>query len=148
MPITISPALQPFILLLMSNVFMTFAWYGHLKYKEHSLPLVIMVSWGIAFFEYCIAVARQSLGQCGLFGSAAQDHAGSHYAGGVRRFLGAVPEGAARLESRDRLCLYRRRRVLHFPQMVVSAAVVIVMAARLRRDQKSCDEDDREHQRR
>ncbi|MBR2118787.1 MAG: DMT family protein [Pseudomonadota bacterium] len=62
MPITISPALQPFILLLMSNVFMTFAWYGHLKYKEHSLPLVIMVSWGIAFFEYCIAVPANRWG--------------------------------------------------------------------------------------
>jgi uncharacterized protein len=62
MPIAISPGLQPFLLLLVSNVFMTFAWYGHLKYKEHSLPLVIMVSWGIAFFEYCIAVPANRWG--------------------------------------------------------------------------------------
>ena len=55
MPI-ISPAVQPFLMLFASNVFMTFAWYGHLKFKEVSLPLVIMVSWGIAFFEYWLAV--------------------------------------------------------------------------------------------
>jgi uncharacterized protein (DUF486 family) len=38
-------------LLLASNIFMTFAWYGHLKYKEAALVTVILVSWGIAFFE-------------------------------------------------------------------------------------------------
>ena len=45
---TISPAVLPVLMLFASNVFMTFAWYGHLKFKESSLPLVIMVSWGIA----------------------------------------------------------------------------------------------------
>ena len=43
----------PMILLIISNVFMTFAWYGHLKFKSASLWLVILASWGIAFFEYC-----------------------------------------------------------------------------------------------
>ena len=43
------------ILLLISNTFMTFAWYGHLKFKASPLPLVIMVSWGIALFEYWLA---------------------------------------------------------------------------------------------
>ena len=43
-------------LLLASNVFMTFAWYGHLKVKAAPLYLVILVSWGIAFFEYCLMV--------------------------------------------------------------------------------------------
>ncbi len=43
-------------LLLCSNLFMTFAWYGHLKYRSASLILVILVSWGIAFFEYCLQV--------------------------------------------------------------------------------------------
>jgi len=44
-----SPTLLPVLMLFASNVFMTFAWYGHLKFKESPLPLVIMVSWGIAF---------------------------------------------------------------------------------------------------
>jgi uncharacterized protein (DUF486 family) len=51
------------ILLSMSNVFMTFAWYGHLKYG-HSWPLwkAILVSWGIALFEYCLAVPANRIG--------------------------------------------------------------------------------------
>ena len=51
------------LLLLMSNVFMTFAWYGHLKYG-HAWPLwqAILVSWGIALLEYCLAVPANRLG--------------------------------------------------------------------------------------
>jgi uncharacterized protein (DUF486 family) len=51
------------LLLFSSNVFMTFAWYGHLKYG-HSWPLwkAILVSWGIALFEYCLAVPANRLG--------------------------------------------------------------------------------------
>ena len=45
----ISPSLLPILMLFASNVFMTFAWYGHLKFKGYALPLVIMASWGIAF---------------------------------------------------------------------------------------------------
>lgn len=50
------------ILLLLSNIFMTFAWYGHLKYKEKELWIVILASWGIAFFEYCLQVPANRLG--------------------------------------------------------------------------------------
>lgn len=49
-------------LLLISNIFMTFAWYGHLKYKSTALPLVILVSWLIAFVEYCFQVPANRLG--------------------------------------------------------------------------------------
>jgi len=49
-------------LLLASNVFMTFAWYGHLKYKTTALAAVIMISWGIAFFEYCLMVPANRIG--------------------------------------------------------------------------------------
>jgi uncharacterized protein (DUF486 family) len=56
------PAILPVVMLLASNVFMTFAWYGHLKFKDYSLPLVIVVSWGIAFFEYCLAVPANRWG--------------------------------------------------------------------------------------
>jgi len=49
-------------MLLASNIFMTFAWYGHLKFKESPLWVVIPVSWGIAFFEYCLQVPANRLG--------------------------------------------------------------------------------------
>lgn len=52
----------PIGLLLISNVFMTFAWYGQLKYPGTSLWLVIPISWGIAFFEYCLAVPANRIG--------------------------------------------------------------------------------------
>ena len=49
-------------LLLASNVFMTFAWYGHLKYATAPLATVILVSWGIAFFEYTLQVPANRIG--------------------------------------------------------------------------------------
>jgi len=55
-------AAQTILLLLLSNIFMTFAWYGHLKYKSAALWLVILVSWGIAFFEYCLQVPANRIG--------------------------------------------------------------------------------------
>ncbi|HEY0263040.1 MAG TPA: DMT family protein [Granulicella sp.] len=54
--------LAPILLLVGSNVFMTFAWYGHLKHRETALWKVILVSWGIAFFEYCLQVPANRLG--------------------------------------------------------------------------------------
>ncbi len=56
-------------LLVASNVFMTFAWYGHLKYKSSPLMLVILASWGIAFFEYCLQVPANRMGH-GRFSAA------------------------------------------------------------------------------
>lgn len=52
----------PVVLLIISNVFMTFAWYGHLKYKHAALWLVILVSWLIAFVEYCFQVPANRMG--------------------------------------------------------------------------------------
>lgn len=49
-------------LLTISNIFMTFAWYGHLKYKQSALWLAILVSWGIAFVEYCFQVPANRIG--------------------------------------------------------------------------------------
>jgi len=49
-------------LLLISNIFMTFAWYGHLKYKNSPLWIVIFASWFIAFFEYCFQVPANRIG--------------------------------------------------------------------------------------
>lgn len=58
----LSPALTPIVMLFASNVFMTFAWYGHLRYKAAPLALAILVSWGIAFIEYCLAVPANRWG--------------------------------------------------------------------------------------
>ena len=54
--------LTPALLLLGSNIFMTFAWYGHLRYKATPLALAILASWGIALFEYCLMVPANRLG--------------------------------------------------------------------------------------
>jgi uncharacterized protein (DUF486 family) len=50
------------VLLAVSNIFMTFAWYGHLKYRSEALWKVILASWGIAFFEYCFQVPANRIG--------------------------------------------------------------------------------------
>lgn len=54
---------SPFLLLIVSNIFMTFAWYGHLKNKNPNNPMIIiiLVSWGIAFFEYCFMIPANRL---------------------------------------------------------------------------------------
>ena len=52
----------PILLLVASNVFMTFAWYGHLKFKAAPLWMAVLASWGIAFIEYCLAVPANRLG--------------------------------------------------------------------------------------
>jgi uncharacterized protein (DUF486 family) len=56
------PYLAPVALLLCSNVFMTFAWYGQLKFPTTALWLTVLVSWSIAFFEYCLAVPANRIG--------------------------------------------------------------------------------------
>jgi uncharacterized protein (DUF486 family) len=57
-----SPHVAPIVLLIASNVFMTFAWYGHLKFKASPLWLAVVASWSIAFFEYCLAVPANRIG--------------------------------------------------------------------------------------
>jgi uncharacterized protein (DUF486 family) len=59
---TTTATIAPVFLLLASNVFMTFAWYGHLKFQSTPLWIAVLVSWGIAFFEYCLAVPANRLG--------------------------------------------------------------------------------------
>jgi len=52
----------PLVLLTCSNIFMTFAWYGHLKFRHLPLWVVVLASWGIAFFEYCLMVPANRWG--------------------------------------------------------------------------------------
>jgi len=54
--------MRTILLLLISNIFMTFAWYGHLRFREVALWKVILISWLIAFFEYCFQVPANRMG--------------------------------------------------------------------------------------
>jgi uncharacterized protein len=54
--------MKTILLLTVSNIFMTTAWYGHLKYKSSPLYLAILASWGIAFIEYCFQVPANRIG--------------------------------------------------------------------------------------
>ena len=54
--------MKTILLLTVSNIFMTFAWYGHLKFRSAPLITVILASWGIAFFEYCFQVPANRIG--------------------------------------------------------------------------------------
>ena len=56
------PYILPIVMLVASNLFMTFAWYGHPRYPGKPLLLVILVSWGSALFEYCLAVPANRIG--------------------------------------------------------------------------------------
>ena len=62
--------LRAALLLLCSNVFMTFAWYGHLRHTRTALWIAVVVSWGVAFFEYCFQVPANRIGYAaGLSGA-------------------------------------------------------------------------------
>jgi uncharacterized protein (DUF486 family) len=61
--------MKTILLLTISNIFMTFAWYGHLKFKDKPLMIVILISWLIAFFEYCFQVPANRIGH-GVFTAA------------------------------------------------------------------------------
>lgn len=62
MSLILQQKILPIVLLCLSNIFMTFAWYGHLRYKSAALPKVILISWGIAFFEYVLMVPANRWG--------------------------------------------------------------------------------------
>ena len=62
MPNLLSPLVSPVLLLIASNVFMTTAWYWHLKFPTTSLVKVILISWMIALVEYCLAVPDNRIG--------------------------------------------------------------------------------------
>ena len=116
-----SPYLTPVLLLIGSNVFMTLAWYGHLRFKQVPLAGVILVSWAIAFVEYCMAVPANR------WGSAAYTTAELKtiqevvtllvFAG----FSVFISQGADHLELRHRLCLGGGGRVFYLSRTVVRA---------------------------
>ncbi|CAM5337080.1 hypothetical protein MAUB1S_05843 [Mycolicibacterium aubagnense] len=62
MSLILSPRVLPILMLIASNVFMTFAWYGHLKFKSSPIWMAVIASWLIAFFEYWLAVPANRIG--------------------------------------------------------------------------------------
>ncbi len=116
-------AIAPIVLLALSNVFMTFAWYGHLKFTDKPLWIVVLASWGIAFFEYCLAVPANRVG-AGVY-SAAELKTMQEVITLVvfRRLLGLVSRPGADAQSRGRVRVHRARSVLHFQGAAVMDAV-------------------------
>jgi len=104
------PQLAPVILLACSNVFMTIAWYGHLKFKSVPLVTVVLVSWGIAFVEYCFAVPANPHRQRRLSTGGAQDNPGGHHPHRVRRVHRDLFQGTAEPYAERGVCPDRARR--------------------------------------
>jgi hypothetical protein len=96
------------LLLIVSNAFMTFAWYGHLKHRSMPIVSAIVVSWLIAFGEYCFQVPANRIGY-GLFtGYQLKVIQECHHSGGLRRLRLLLPRGASTLELRGVVPLYSR----------------------------------------
>jgi uncharacterized protein (DUF486 family) len=96
-------------LLTVSNIFMTIAWYGHLKYKDSPLWIVILVSWGIAFVEYCFQVPANRIGHYQFNAAQLKTIQEVITPGDVLRVLGCLSEGRAKVELSSRLCPDGRR---------------------------------------
>ncbi len=85
------------LLLVCSNIFMTLAWYGHIAFKSRlekwSLAAIVVLSWGVALFEYCFQVPANRLGSAELGGPFTIWQSGGGVAGGIHAVRGAVHEG-------------------------------------------------------
>ncbi len=113
--------MRTILLLIVSNIFMTFAWYGHLKFRSEALWKVILASWGIAFFEYCFQVPANRIGSYEFNGAqlkTAQDDSRSHHALGFLHFLNHVSGRKIPMELRRGLRVHRARRFLRLSQVV------------------------------
>ena len=108
----------PLILLTISNIFMTFAWYGHLKFKSTALWVVILASWGIAFFEYCFQVPANRIGH--EFYSAAQLKIMQEAITIIifLLFFGLVSERRFEMELSGWLCPHITGRIFRFQKLV------------------------------
>ncbi len=113
------PAIVTTVLLLTaSNVFMTFAWYAHLKDLSHKPWIVAaLISWGIALFEYLLQVPANRIGFSVLHARSAQDPAGGDHAKRVRSVCRFVYEAAAEPELPVDRAVPLRRRVVHLPRL-------------------------------
>ena len=105
----------PIVLLVLSNVFMTIAWYGHLRFKARPLLLVILASWGIAFFEYLLQAGQPHWPHSAV-GCAAQDAARSDHIHGVRAVCAVLFSGAVEAGLSVGGTVHHGRHLLHLSQ--------------------------------
>ena len=108
----IPAALSPVLLLIASNVFMTFAWYGHLKFKDRPVWVVILVSWFIALAEYCLAVPANRYGSSVYSVAELKVMQEVITLSRVRRVFNRISGRAADSESPDRFRVLRTWRFL------------------------------------
>ena len=106
------------LLLTISNIFMTIAWYGHLKYKDSPLWIVILASWGIAFVEYCFQVPAHRIDHYQSQRRPVENYSIGHYRGGALRVFGCLPEGRTEMELYCRFCHDGRGGLRHVQRMV------------------------------
>ena len=102
----------PVILLLISNIFMTFAWYGHLKFKSSALIAVILISWGIAFFEYCFQVPANRIGY-EVYNAYQLNDSGGYNSFCFCGILSTLSKRRAEVELFNRLYFYNPCRIFH-----------------------------------
>ena len=106
------------VLLTISNIFMTFAWYGHLKYRSQTLWKVIAISWGIAFFEYCFQVPANRIGSYEFTTAQLKTIQEVITLSVFAVFFGAVFGGEVEVELRDGVCVPGGGSVFCFSQVV------------------------------
>src|SRR5437867_9982274 len=106
------------LLLTISNIFMTIAWYGHLKFRSEGLWKVIVVSWGIAFFEYCFQVPANRIGSYQFSAAQLKTIQEIITLSVFPLFFSALSRRQFQVELRRRLRFYRDRRILYLSQMV------------------------------
>jgi uncharacterized protein (DUF486 family) len=106
------------VLLTISNIFMTFAWYGHLKYRQAPLLKVILISWVIAFAEYCFQVPANRIGSYEFTAVQLKTIQAVHHAHRVFGVLGFVFRREAEMELFGRLRHDRVGGVCDFQEMV------------------------------
>ena len=87
--------MTPIVMLVGSNLFMTYAWYGHLKdLKGKAIFIAIVASWAVAFFEYCLQVPANRIGFQYLFAGAVEGHSGNNNNDRLRGILRRIYEDA------------------------------------------------------
>ncbi len=118
-------------LLTISNIFMTFAWYGHLKYRDVPLFKVIVISWMIAFFEYCFQVPANRIGSYEFTAAQLKTIQEVITLTVFAAILGPISEAAAALELPGRFRPDRRRRRRDLQEMVSPVHVQRRTPARL-----------------
>ena len=112
-------SILPVVLLCLSNVFMTVAWHGHLKFTDRPLWLVVLASWGIAFVEYCLAVPANRYGYSVYSPPQLKTIQEVITPGRVRGLLRPLPEGGFHAQPRRGIRADRLRRLLRVQGPVV-----------------------------